>query len=74
MNQCDIHLNFAAVGKQHEVYLELFNWNQLLKNFLGLRDVVLYCGVKSTSEDLVQVDVVLSVVHPLCPVVRFQGK
>jgi len=38
-----------------------FNCNQLQINFLILGGVVLYCGLTSTSEDLVQVDVPLAV-------------
>jgi hypothetical protein len=44
-----------------------FNCNQLHKNFLSLRDLVLYCGLSSTSDDRVQVDILLPAFHLLWP-------
>ena len=56
----------SALMKMYTIPLN-FNCNQLHKNFLSLRDLVLYCGLKSPTEDLVQVDVMPTVVHILWP-------
>jgi stress-induced morphogen len=40
-----------------------FNCNQLQKKYLSLRDLVLYCGLRSTAKYLVQVDVLPLKVH-----------
>ena len=50
-----------------------FNCKQLHKNYLSLRDVVLYCGLKSTPEDLVQVYVMPTVVNFLWPCSPFSS-
>jgi hypothetical protein len=60
VNHCNIHINFAAVGTHYEVYLELFLFQP---NLYSHRDLVLYCGLRSIPEELVQVDVMQLAVH-----------
>ena len=55
VNHCNIHLNFAPVGRHHEVH-PLLLCHERHKNYLSLRDLVLYCGLRSTTEDLVLVN------------------
>jgi len=48
---CKIHLNFTAVGRHHDVCRELLLIvTTCTINVLSLRDLVLYCGLRSTSE------------------------
>jgi len=60
VNHCNIYTNFVAVGTHYEVYLESLLFQP---NLYSHRDLVLYCGLRSTPDELVQVDVMQLAVH-----------
>jgi len=53
---CIFCIYFPPVGRHHEVHLLLL-CPERHKNFLSLRHLVLYCGLRSTTEDLVLVNI-----------------
>ena len=55
---CKIHLSFGAVGRHHDVSGITLIVTSCTVIFLSRKDLLLYCGLRSTSEDLVQVDAV----------------
>jgi len=65
---CRIRLNFTADGRLHEFCQEItVIISTCTVIVLIIRDLVLYCVLRCTLEDLLQVDDMLHVVHFLWP-------